>query len=109
MSAESNLVFIGVRYPVCEDEIESLELRTHPLISRARAHKLDHYWCNFGGADPLYYFFIGKKLGATGREDQEELAFELENLTAHFQEVSERLEAANINETPQLFVQWMND
>ena len=37
MSREASLIFFGIRFDIGEDEITSVENRSHPIVSRARS------------------------------------------------------------------------
>ena len=43
MSREASLIFFGIRFEIGEDEITSVENRSHPIVSRARSVGLQVY------------------------------------------------------------------
>ena len=60
MSAATTIAFIGVRFEIrTDEEIDSLERRSHPEIIRARKAGLDHYWGNFAAPGERNLLFVG--------------------------------------------------
>src|SRR5439155_18509252 len=94
MSAESVLLFYGLRFEAREAELESLELRKHPLIVNARSSGLGFYWANFGIAEPRYLVFVGWKIGAFGVEGSAELRLSEEKMMTQFAETRTKLKNA---------------
>lgn len=109
MSAESTLVFWGIRYEVPHNEIALLDQNTHPLIKQARQNRLDFFGGNFAEPDERYFLFIGKKLGMVGGEYSAEILMREEELKELVAQAGKRLHAGAFQGQPQLFVQWMPD
>ena len=107
MSAESSLVFYGLRFDVDRSDVEALELRKHPWIAKARSAGLHHYWGNFGGLNPRFYFFVGRKMGITGVENSTEVVVDDFDLSAVVAETKPKLREAGFEGDPKLFVQLM--
>ncbi len=107
MSAESSLVFYGLRFDVAASDIEQLELRKHPWIVNARSAGLHFYWANFGGLDLRYYFFIGRKIGITGLENSSEIVVNDADLAKQISETKTKLNGAGFDEEPKLFAQFI--
>lgn len=105
MSAESSLVFYGLRFDVAGSDIEQLELRKHPWITKARSNGLHFYWANCGGLDPQYYFFIGLKIGIMGLENSTEIVVSDTDFAAQIGETKKKLRGAGFDEEPKLFAQ----
>lgn len=110
MSAPSCLVVFGVRMDVKEDELESLEERTHAHMIAARQNHLQHYWGNFGQPDENYFLFIGTVLGVFGPENLRELNLSEEKLIHVMRDTKSKLQSAGFAAaTASLHVQWMPD
>ena len=71
MSAPNCIAFYGIRREVKDDDVEALELRDHPLLQLARAHRLQHYWGAFGDSERMW-LFSGRKIAMLGPEDEQE-------------------------------------
>jgi len=109
MSADSNVVFFGIRIILPPEDIKSINFRKHPLIARARECKLQTYYGNFGGIDPIYYLLIGRKIGVTGPEHEEEVEVPAEECLRFIREVQEKLEAGEFGGDPKLYTIWKPD
>jgi hypothetical protein len=107
MSAQANLVFYGLRFPIEAGEIEAYELRRHPLIGRAKAVGLDFYWANFGGIVDQYFAFVGKNMALTGEEYESEVVLDSEALEMQVAEVRAKIAKAEFQGKPMLYVQWL--
>lgn len=105
MSTEATVAFFGIRIDVPESEVEQLELRRHPLISRARSASLQFYWGNFGGVEPKYLFMIGKKLAVLGLEDSSEFRMPSAQLMEVMEDFRNKLRAAGFEQEPELILQ----
>lgn len=109
MSAEANLVFFGLRFDLSEEDAERGDIRKHPFVAQARSAGLEHYMGNFGGSEPLYYLFIGKKLGLTGGENDIEVMVSPNELSFIVEETQKKLQDAGFDESPMLYVNWIAD
>ena len=110
MGAESFLLYYGLRFAVSEEEIESMETKTHPFQVEAVKAGLDSWWGNYatdGGED--YYFFVGKQLGVFGAEYSGFLSVSDEGLAQVLQETKEKLKQAGFRKTATLLAQWEPD
>jgi hypothetical protein len=107
MSADSFVVYYGVRRRVTGDGIEQCEARTHPWMRAARDAGLKHYWGNFSieGAED-YLLFVGRQLGVFGAEGIAELRIPDSEFQSISGDTRQRLERAGILETPALHIQY---
>lgn len=109
MSAESTLVFYGIRTEVPLDRVEELDTNTHPLIKKARAAGLHYYGGNFAEPDEKYYLFVGTKLDVIGAENASEIRLTDQRLFDVLGTTRKKLSEAQIPGEPHLYVQWMPD
>jgi hypothetical protein len=107
--ASTTIAFVGTRMDVTEDEVHSLEDRSHPAIVQARKGGLDFYWGNFESPNERYFLFIGKRLGKFGLEDLAEVQIPARQLGEIQGEVARRFEQAGISASPMLIVQFQPD
>ena len=105
MSAELVVAFFGIRVEVQGSDIEQVELRRHPLIVKARAASLRHYWGNFGGVDPKYLLLIGKKLSILGIENSAECIVSHTEMVELMTDVRLKLQSAGFAQEPELILQ----
>ena len=66
MSADSCVVYYGLRYHVLLEELEALETRTDPRVVAARKVGLRAYFGNFAAPDERFLLFIGAQIGVLG-------------------------------------------
>lgn len=105
MSADRCVVFFGIRRKFDDDEIDSLEDRTHPLIVLARKNGLDHYWGFFGEEIQLdKLIFIGLNIGVVGIEGKSEIIVAPSEFSRISSETTEKFKRAGIDEPPSLIV-----
>ena len=110
MSAESFLLYYGIRLPVREEEIKQLEWETHPSMAAAERYGLDTWWGNFspdGGEE--YHLFIGKQLAMLGGEYADCRSLTIQEVHAISETVAAQLTAAGFQEVPALWAQWEPD
>jgi hypothetical protein len=110
MGAESFLLYYGLRFAVSDEEISSLESKTHPFQVEAVKAGLDSWWGNFdtgGGED--YFLFVGKELGVLGAEYQDSLNVNDDSLAQVMQQTKEKLKRAGFRKMPSLLAQWEPD
>lgn len=107
--AATTIAFYGVLLKPSEEELESLENRSHPVILNAKKASLQYYWGNFGGDGELYLLFVGKLLGKLGVEDASELHLDGEQLANIAAEVSSKLASAGFTETPTFCLRFQPD
>lgn len=107
--AATTIVFYGIRLNVAEDEIESLEERSHTAVVVARKAGLDHYWGNFDAPGERYYLFLGKLFGKLGEEDSKEALVTSADFSNTAADVDDRLSKAGFSQTPSLYLQFQPD
>ena len=107
--ADTTIAFFGIRRELSENEIETLEDRSHPAISQSRIVGLEHYWGNFGSPGERYLLFIGKSVGKIGIEDSLEAELTADVFGQLMSDVSRRLSQAGYSAVPKLFLQLQPD
>ena len=107
MSVEASLIFFGVRFAINDEEVASVEDRTHPIVTQARAVGLQVYWENFGLDEPKYLGFVGRRLALLSIENDSEIMLNEATLTEIMRKVREKLASAAIHEEPQLYMYWL--
>ena len=107
MTKEASLIFFGIRFDISEDEIPSVEDRTHPIVSQARAVGLQIYWEDFGVDMPTYVGFVGRRLAILGVENEVEVAIEQSSLNELIDKVRNKLGQAGISGEPKLYMCWL--
>ncbi|MEM1185662.1 MAG: hypothetical protein AAGI53_11775 [Planctomycetota bacterium] len=103
MSAESCVVFFGVRYEVAPHEIEGLELRTDSRVIIARDVRLQWYW----GTDTV--LFIGKQIAIMGIEGDLRVQVAGPELNSIMSDVRAKLSQARLDGEPMLHCEWQED
>lgn len=109
MSAESTLVFYGIRFEISTEDLEALETNSHPLIKKARSSGLQFYGGNFAEPDEKYYLFVGLKFGVLGAENADEVTITDGEFATAVQKTRERLAASTFDGEPRLYIQRMPD
>lgn len=109
MSAPSTLVFYGLRVTVDESEIESLEMRSHPLVVKARENRLKSYWGRFGIGDNRYFLFIGDLWGSIGAEGHADVEISLGDAVTRATDTDSALMRAGFDGSPALYIVWQAD
>ena len=107
--AATSVVFFGVRTPLNDADLESLEDRSHPLISSAKRCGLDHYWGNFGAPGERYFLFLGRRIAKLGVEDSAAVQIGADEMVQIVSEVTDRLRQCGISDPPSLFAQFQPD
>lgn len=107
--AVATVAFYGLCIEIRQDEIDSLEERTHSDIVTARKYRLDHYWGNFGTVGERYLLFIGKNLGIIGPEGCDELRMTVDEIDRIAAIVSQQLSSAGYNAIPELLLHFHRD
>lgn len=107
MSREASLIFFGIRLEISDEEIASVEDRTHPIVSQARAVGLQVYWEDFGVDEPAYFGFVGRKVAILGVENEAEVIVAQSSLNEMMDKVRTKLSEAAIPGDPKLFMCWM--
>lgn len=105
MSAEAFLAFYGIRRQLRDNEIEPLELETHPAIEIAQKHGLEYYWGDFATPEERYLLFLGDQLGIFGWENSDEVVMSREDLLQRMDGTESKLRAAGFTEKPALYLQ----
>ena len=109
MSAESCIVFYGLRFEIAPGEIEGLETRADPRMVAARKAGLKTYWGNFRAPGDRYSLFVGALLGDMGPEGRAEIALSEADMRTMSDTVRSKLAQAGFHGTPGLHVQWRTD
>jgi hypothetical protein len=112
MSADSTLLFDGVRYPVSIAELEQLDRETHPKVKLAKAARLKLYWSNhvaMTGGNEGSFLFIGALMGTFGLEGLLERRFSQAALTEPMEDVDRRLDEAGLHGQRALHVHYLPD
>ncbi len=110
MSAESFLLYYGLRFPVTHREVKSLENDTHPSVVAAVKNGLDTRWGYYvSDGREEFYLFVGKELGIFGAEYSAFATISDAALREVMQETGEKLERAGFEARPALWVQWEPD
>src|SRR5438105_2845030 len=110
MSAESFLLYYGLRLPVSDEEADALEAGTHPSEVAAERQGLDTWWGNFSTVgEGEYYLFVGKQLGMLGAEYSAGVSVEDQELSRIMEETKARLRSAGFDGSPALWAQWEPD
>jgi hypothetical protein len=109
MSTESMVAFYGVRFEISDEDITSLEERSHPLFVKARQNGLKIYWGNFVAKGNKYLLFIGDNLGILGLENDRQIHISLDELTKRANNTNARLQRAGIVEQAMLYLEWQPD
>ncbi len=104
--SDTTIVFFGIRIAVSEEEIESLEDRSHPWLIRAKNAGLSHYWGNFASPGEEFLLFLGKIVTKIGVEDNSAVQLRQEQFSALAADVSNRLSAAGFTGSPLLHIQF---
>ncbi len=107
MSREASLIFFGIRFDVSEDEIASVEERSHPIVSRARSVGLQVYFEDFGINASKYCGFVGRRLALLGVEDDAEVEIDQASLNELMDKVKKKLGEAEISGEPKLYMCWL--
>jgi len=107
MSREASLIFFGIRFEISEDEITSVENRSHPIVSRARAVGLQVYFEDIGINTPAYCGFVGRELATLGVENKAEVSIEQSSLNQLMDKVRNKLGEAGISGEPKLYMCWL--
>ncbi len=109
MSAESVLIYYGVKLPVSEQEVGELENEEHPAQMTARRFGLG---CDWGYATVLmneYYLFIGKELGTMGCEHHWNQEISDAELTRIIAQTKAALKQAGFKGEPKLLMHFRAD
>ena len=109
MSAESCLVFFGIRFEITADQIGAFEHRSASLIQSARSAGLQHFWANFDSPNEKYYGFVGYALGIMGGEHAVEVILAEADLRKTIEETKIKLCKAQIDGEPRLYIQCLPD
>ena len=107
MSREASLIFFGIRFEISEDEITSVEDRTHPIVRQARAVGLQVHLENMGINIPSYCGFAGRQIAILGVENEAEVAIEQSSLNELMDKVRNKLGQAGISGEPKLYMCWL--
>jgi hypothetical protein len=110
MSAESFLLYYGVRLSVQPAETKALEWGDHTSLVAADAHGLDTWWGNFSSAgEEEYYLFVGRQLAILGAEYDDCRTATLEEFRDLAEETTTKLRNAGFQQAPALWAQWEPD
>ncbi|HUT08940.1 MAG TPA: hypothetical protein VMY42_00445 [Thermoguttaceae bacterium] len=109
MSAESTVAFYGVRFEIADEDITSLEERSHPLLVKARQNGLKTYWGNFAEKGRKCLLFVGDKVGIFGLENDRQVRVSVDELANRANDTNARLQRAGIVEQAMLYLEWQPD
>src|SRR5690242_13750739 len=109
MSAESTVAFYGVRFEIDDEDVTSLEERSHPLLVKARQNGLKTYWGNFAEKGSKYLLFVGDKMGILGFENDRQVRFSVDDLVDRANDTNARLNRGGIVEQAMLYLEWQPD
>jgi hypothetical protein len=110
MSADGFLLYYGVRYTVsyqAEEELESLEIGTHPKLKAAWGKGLQNWWGKT--EDENYFLLIGTQLGNLGWEGDEHRRIGDDDLTSIMETTKAKLQQAGFSQAPALHAQFEPD
>jgi hypothetical protein len=105
----SVIAFFGLRLSVGEDEIESLEMRSHRIIQESRKIGLQHYWGNFGLPGETYFLFVGRLVAKIGPEDSSEVRVTELQLAEMASLVTSKLLEIGLTDPPSFILQFQPD
>ena len=109
MSAPSCINFVGLRFPITNEEVEALEERRDARQIEARNAGLKTYWGNFGVESPQYALFIGTQLGSLGPEDQSSLSITADELAGIAERTSSQLASTTMRGAVGLHIEFHPD
>jgi len=109
MSANTCIVYFGLRYEVTSGENEGLEERSDSRIVAARTAGLKHYWANFSEENPKYVLFVGAELGVLGPENALEVVRSHAEIQSLFDMTITKLKEAGLEGEASLHIQWEPD
>lgn len=96
-------IVFGLRFSVADDELESIEDRSHPLVVRSRQVGLHAVLTRLTEGEP-YVLLVGLDLGQVGPSERS--SFSLSLADTRLQKTAEKLERAGFHERPSLFVEY---
>ena len=102
MSADSFVVFFGVRHQLSEEEFDACERKQHPWMILARQGGFHHYWGNFYEDCDRYILLIGHRIGVFGKEGLTEVVISPEEFARINKDVTAKLRSAGIEQAPSL-------
>ena len=109
MSAPCCVAFYGFLVEVAEDEVETLEARSHDLQRAARRLRLSFYWGNCESPAERYVALVGVELGVLGPENSLSVNLSGTDLQAAIAEAEPRLAELHPGDAPALILQWFTD
>ena len=109
MSANTCVVYFGLRFDVPAEGIEAIETRSDPRIVAARKAGLKSYWGNFAAPEERNLLFVGAQIALMGPENQSEVTLGVPEIEAVMASVRAKLQAAGLDGTPGLHIQWQPD
>lgn len=109
MSASACVAYIGLRYEVSPNEIESLELRADPRQRQAKLVGLNSYWGNFGGQSERHLLFVGTEIAILGPEGRAWTTTTAARLAAIVSETEQALSEASLDGECALHLEWLED
>ena len=97
MSNSAVISYFGIIIDMSEEDIVSLETRTHPLIAMCKSNSLDHYWGNFSTDSESYKILIGKQIAKIGFEDSMYSSMSISDVRSIMLDVETKLNAAGLS------------
>lgn len=109
MSAESVVIYYGLKFPVREEEVKALQKEEHSYQVTARKLGLDCYWGDFSIYEEEYCVFIGKEIGRMGAEYDWNQEISEPELARVIKTTKATLKEAGFKEEPKLLMHFQPD
>src|SRR5688572_11479172 len=109
MSAPSCVAYVGLRFPISDNEVEALEERRDDRQLAARSAGLKSYWGRFGLEEPAYALFVGSPIGSFGPEGDGAACLRADELLGLLAATRERLGSVGMSGEVGLYVEWQPD
>lgn len=107
--ADTTIVVYGIRREISENDVDSLETKSHPIQIDARRVGLDIYWGNFAFPMEKNLLFVGKIIGKIGIENNSDVCINTDNLLAIDIAISRAFQVAGIHDLPSLHIVYQPD
>ena len=91
MSADSFIVYCGLRFDISPGDIEKVETQKDERIIKAKKYRLKYHYGRFEGDQQGYLLFIGYPLGIFGVENASRATFSLSEMQEIFSKTQSRL------------------
>ena len=106
MSADSTLIFFGIRYSLTDTDDETWEAKADPRVQTSRRFGLDHWYGNMTIAEGSdgNFLFIGKRIAWIGFQNSFEVKLSTSELERQISDVTAKLLQAGFPEEPGLWI-----